>query len=118
MPRRAATSSSTPARCGASSLGRTYRPIMLLLGAAAFLAGPRDAAARGPHAGGPAALAVFVVCLVYWVTNVLPLMVTSLLAIVLLPLDGRAAGARNLRALRQRGGVLHPRRLHPRRRAS
>ena len=34
------------------------------------------------------ALAVFVVCLVYWVTNVLPLMVTSILAMVLLPLTG------------------------------
>ncbi len=34
------------------------------------------------------ALMVFVVCVVWWVTNVVPLMITSLLAIVLLPLLG------------------------------
>ncbi len=34
------------------------------------------------------ALGIFVVCLVLWVTSVLPLMITSLLAIIMLPLSG------------------------------
>jgi len=48
--------------------------------------------ARPPPAGlseaGLKSLGVFVVCLVFWVTSVLPLMVTSLLAIIMLPLTG------------------------------
>jgi sodium-dependent dicarboxylate transporter 2/3/5 len=47
---------------------------------------------REPPAGlseaGLKSLGVFVVCLVFWVTSVLPLMVTSLLAIIMLPLTG------------------------------
>ena len=34
------------------------------------------------------ALTIFIVCVLWWVTNVVPLMITSLLAIVLLPLMG------------------------------
>jgi sodium-dependent dicarboxylate transporter 2/3/5 len=34
------------------------------------------------------ALAIFFVCVVFWVTNVIPLMITSLLAIILFPLLG------------------------------
>jgi len=67
-------------------IGRTYRPTMLLLGAAAFFAVRMMPAPDGLQPVAQRALAVFVVCLVYWVTNVLPLMVTSLLAMVLLPL--------------------------------
>ena len=67
-------------------IGRTYRPTMLLLGAAAFLAVRMMPAPDGLQPVAQRALAVFVVCLVYWVTNVLPLMVTSILAMVLLPL--------------------------------
>jgi len=37
---------------------------------------------------GQRALAVFSVCVLFWVLNVLPLMVTSLMAIVLIPLTG------------------------------
>jgi sodium-dependent dicarboxylate transporter 2/3/5 len=37
---------------------------------------------------GQKALAVFVLCLVYWVSNVIPLVVTSILAMTLLPLTG------------------------------
>ena len=61
---------------------------MLLLGAAAFFAVRMMPAPDGLQPAAQRALAVFVVCLVYWVTNVLPLMVTSLLAMVLLPLTG------------------------------
>jgi solute carrier family 13 (sodium-dependent dicarboxylate transporter), member 2/3/5 len=68
--------------------GRTYRPIMLLLGAAVFVALRAIPPQAGLSSAGQNALAVFGVCLVYWVTNVLPLMVTSLLAMVLLPTVG------------------------------
>ncbi len=37
---------------------------------------------------GMRALAIFFVCVVFWVTNVIPLMITSLLAIILFPLLG------------------------------
>src|ERR1700687_3642861 len=37
---------------------------------------------------GQKALAAFALCVFYWVLNVLPLMITSLLAIILLPLSG------------------------------
>src|SRR5262249_22560944 len=66
--------------------GRTYRPTMLLLGAAAYFAIRLMPTPEGLQPTAQRALAVFVICLVYWVTNVLPLMVTSILAMVLLPL--------------------------------
>jgi sodium-dependent dicarboxylate transporter 2/3/5 len=47
----------------------------------------------GLTAQGQQALAVFFVCLLFWVFNVIPLMVTSLLAIVLLPLSGAMSSA-------------------------
>jgi sodium-dependent dicarboxylate transporter 2/3/5 len=69
-------------------LGRTYRPVVLVVGLVAYLA----VLAGNPPAGlsppGQRALAIFVLCFVYWVTSVLPLMVTSLLAMVLLPTTG------------------------------
>ncbi|HXJ35332.1 MAG TPA: DASS family sodium-coupled anion symporter [Candidatus Eisenbacteria bacterium] len=43
---------------------------------------------EGLTVGGLKAVAAFVVCLILWVTSVLPLMVTSLLALVLLPTSG------------------------------
>ena len=68
--------------------GRTYRPLVLLTGAALFLLLRAVPPMPGLDPAGQRALAVFVICLVYWVTNALPLMVTSLLAMVLLPLTG------------------------------
>ena len=47
----------------------------------------------GLSTNGRQALAVFFVCLLFWVFNVLPLMVTSLLALVLLPLSGAMSSA-------------------------
>ncbi|MCP2520780.1 DASS family sodium-coupled anion symporter [Candidatus Aminicenantes bacterium AC-335-A11] len=46
-----------------------------------FLPQPQDLSIAGKRA-----LAIFVLCLIFWVTNVIPLSVTGLLAIVLLPL--------------------------------
>jgi len=67
---------------------RTYRPVVLLLGFAAYLAIRAMPAQPGLSPAGQKAFAVFVLCLVYWVTSALPLMVTSLLAMVLLPTTG------------------------------
>jgi len=67
---------------------RTYRPIVLFVGLAAYLAIRAMPAPEGLSPAGQKALAIFVLCLVYWVTSVLPLMATSLLAMVLLPTTG------------------------------
>jgi sodium-dependent dicarboxylate transporter 2/3/5 len=69
-------------------VARTYRPIALLIGVVAFVAVHEMPAPAGLSVEGQKALAIFVLCLVYWVTSVLPLMVTSLLAMVLLPTTG------------------------------
>jgi sodium-dependent dicarboxylate transporter 2/3/5 len=70
-------------------LGRSYRPALTAVGALIYIyvawvmptpVGLTDVGRR--------ALAVFLVCLLFWIFNVLPLMVTSLLAMVLLPLSG------------------------------
>src|SRR6185369_16091655 len=69
-------------------VGRTYRPTVLLLGVVAFVAVQLMHTPEGLSPAGQSALAVFCLCLVYWVTNVVPLMVTSMLAMVLLPTTG------------------------------
>src|SRR5204862_6543258 len=68
--------------------GRTYRPVVLGVGLLAFLALRAMEPPAGLTPAGQSALAIFALCLVYWVTNVIPLMVTSLLAMVLLPTTG------------------------------
>ncbi|HYV57885.1 MAG TPA: SLC13 family permease, partial [Candidatus Nitrosopolaris sp.] len=69
-------------------VGRAYRPTVLLVGFVAFLTLRVIEPPAGLPPEGQKALAVFAICLVYWVTNALPLMVTSLLAMVLLPTTG------------------------------
>lgn len=59
-----------------------FIPLALLLCAAVVLAPPQDGLSRE----GQNAIAVFVLCFVLWVTSALPLSVTSLFAMVLLPL--------------------------------
>jgi sodium-dependent dicarboxylate transporter 2/3/5 len=68
--------------------GRTYRPIVLVIGLAVFVALRAMPPQPGLVPAAQSALAVFAICFVYWVTNVIPLMVTSLLAMVLLPTTG------------------------------
>ena len=69
-------------------LERTVRPAILVGTALLYW----FIVTREPPAGlteaGLKTLGIFVVCLVFWVTSVLPLMVTSLLAIIMLPLAG------------------------------
>jgi hypothetical protein len=57
-------------------------------------------------------MGAFAVCLVLWVTSVLPLMVTSILALVLLPTSRVLPAGKVYALIRQRGRVLHPGRLH------
>jgi len=68
--------------------GRTYRPVVLVAGALAFLGVRALGPIEGLSAQGQAALSVFAVCVIYWCSNAVPLMVTSLLAMVLLPATG------------------------------
>ena len=67
---------------------QSYRPVILLVGLLGFLVIRWMPAPVGLTPVGQNALAVFIICLIYWVTNVVPLMATSLLAMVLLPTTG------------------------------
>ena len=58
-------------------------PTILLFGLILYLPTP-----NGLTDDGKKALAIFVVCVVFWISHVIPLMITSLLAIILFPLMG------------------------------
>ena len=65
------------------------RPIgLLLVGALLFWWVITAAPPQGLSVSGQKALAVFCLCVFYWVFDVIPLMITSLLAIILIPLSG------------------------------
>ncbi|MFQ5353066.1 MAG: SLC13 family permease, partial [Candidatus Binatia bacterium] len=69
-------------------LGHMSRPLKLLAGVAAFFLIFSMTTPPGLTEVGQRALAVFVLCVFFWVLNVIPLMITSLMAIALLPLTG------------------------------
>ncbi len=69
-------------------LARSRRLASLVAGAALCWWILSAATPAGLTREGQKALAVFALCVFYWVFDVLPLMITSLLAIVLLPLTG------------------------------
>jgi sodium-dependent dicarboxylate transporter 2/3/5 len=69
-------------------LARSRPMVMLLIGALIFWSIRAVERPPGLEANAQGALAVFGLCIFYWVFDVLPLMITSLLAIVLLPLTG------------------------------
>jgi sodium-dependent dicarboxylate transporter 2/3/5 len=69
-------------------LSRGRNTFLLALGALVYWWIASQPAAAGLTPQGQKALAVFALCVFYWVLNVLPLMITSLLAIILLPLSG------------------------------
>jgi sodium-dependent dicarboxylate transporter 2/3/5 len=69
-------------------LARSQQTVVIIVGALLYWAIvsarlPGDLAPQGQKA-----LGAFALCVFYWVLNALPLMVTSLLAIILLPLSG------------------------------
>jgi sodium-dependent dicarboxylate transporter 2/3/5 len=69
-------------------LERSVRPTTLLLTALLYWGIVTRTPPEGLSPEGLKALAAFAVCLILWVTSVLPLMITSLLALVLLPTSG------------------------------
>jgi sodium-dependent dicarboxylate transporter 2/3/5 len=69
-------------------LTRGRRVGFLLLGPILYWAVLRAPAPEGLSAEGHRALAVFSICVFFWIFDVLPLMITSLLAIILIPLSG------------------------------
>lgn len=69
-------------------LERSLRPALLVGTALLFWFVVTRPLPEGLSAAGLRALGIFVVCLVLWVTSALPLMITSLLAIIMLPLTG------------------------------
>ncbi len=64
------------------------QPLMLVLGALIYFGVRTFVAPEDLAPAGHRALAVFALCVFYWVFDVLPLMITSILAIVLLPMTG------------------------------
>lgn len=64
------------------------QPLLLLIGVLIYAAMRTLVAPEDLEPSGQRALAVFAICVFYWVFDVLPLMITSILAIVLLPMTG------------------------------
>lgn len=69
-------------------LRRSLRPLFFIGLALIFWFLATMPTPAGLSLGGQRAIAVFILCLVLWVTNALPLAITSLFAIVLVPLLG------------------------------
>ena len=69
-------------------LSRSRQTLLLLLGVAIYWWVLEARTPAGLSVSGQKALAVFLLCVFYWVFDVLPLMITSLLAIILIPLSG------------------------------
>jgi len=67
---------------------RVLRPLFFILLAAGFFYFIRMPAPAGLNPSGQRAIAVFLVCLVLWVSNAVPVAVTGIFAIVLVPLLG------------------------------
>ncbi len=69
-------------------LQRMKQPVLLMIGVGLYVAVRTLLVATDLSPEGHRALAVFALCVFYWVFDVLPLMITSILAIILLPLTG------------------------------
>lgn len=69
-------------------LSRSLRFLLLIIGAVVFFLILRASPPSGLSQAGERALAVFALCVIYWVTGALPLVITGLLAIVLLGMCG------------------------------
>ena len=69
-------------------LTRSRPLVMLAIGILIFWVIKALPAPEGLSASAQGALAVFGICIFYWMFEVLPIMITGLLAIVLLPLTG------------------------------
>ena len=74
-------------------LGRSTRLLRIGVGVGAYWAISSMPTPEGLNPEGQQALAVFALCVSFWVLNVLPLMITSLMAIALIPLSGVMSSA-------------------------
>ena len=68
---------------------------------------------EGLSVDGYRSLVLFGATIFFWISGLLPIAVTALLSMVMLPLLGHHGRQEDLLHVRQRGGILHPRRLHP-----
>ncbi len=71
-----------------SYLTKSYRYIILLVAISLFGLIVYIPTPEGLTVDGKKALAIFVLCVIFWISHVIPLMITSLLAIILFPLMG------------------------------
>lgn len=71
-----------------SLIFKNYRYIIILFAILIFCFITFSSTPQGLTDDGKKALAIFVLCVIFWVSNVIPLMITSLLAIILFPLMG------------------------------
>ncbi|HKD66220.1 MAG TPA: DASS family sodium-coupled anion symporter [Candidatus Binataceae bacterium] len=69
-------------------LSRSLRPFLLIAGLAVFFLILHATPPAGLSPAGERALAIFALCVIYWVTGALPLVITGLLAIILLGICG------------------------------
>ena len=67
---------------------RSWRTLVLILTLIIFLLLLQFFKPEGLGPQGQRAIVIFILCLILWITDVIPLAITSLLAIVLLPLLG------------------------------
>lgn len=67
---------------------KSLRPVFYVVSALIFWYVMNMPAREGLGVEGQRAIAIFILCLVFWVSNVLPVAITSLFAIVLVPLLG------------------------------
>ncbi|MDR4504771.1 MAG: DASS family sodium-coupled anion symporter [Candidatus Scalindua sp.] len=67
---------------------KNYRYFIIFFAISAFIFILYLPETEGLTEDGKKALAIFVVCVLFWITHIIPLMITSLLAIILFPLMG------------------------------
>ncbi|MFQ5675220.1 MAG: DASS family sodium-coupled anion symporter [bacterium] len=72
---------------------KAFRPGLLFFAAASFFVIINLPTPDGLSPEGLKALAIFFVCIFLWITHALPLMITSLLAVILFPLTGVLSAA-------------------------
>ncbi|MBE7413966.1 MAG: anion permease [Deltaproteobacteria bacterium] len=87
---------------------KALRPLFFATLAASFLYILGMPTPEGLTPVGQSAIAVFLLCLVLWITNVIPLAVTGILAMVLVPVLG-VLSRKETYSLFGNGGIFHTR---------
>ncbi|MFQ5963052.1 MAG: SLC13 family permease [Candidatus Scalinduaceae bacterium] len=71
-----------------TSVSENYRYVVIFFAVLLFAVMLYLPTPQGLTDGGKKALAIFALCVIFWISHVIPLMITSLLAIILFPLMG------------------------------